>query len=328
MKLFFDYIRHHRLILLAFFICAGIFTGSFILYRLPVGAALYPSVLCLLVLLLFAVFDFLRVKRRHEELSRIKTLTAELIDTLPEPSSVEEEDYAGLVRSLCAQIRLSAEKSAAEYRDMTDYYTVWAHQIKTPIASMRLTLQNADSPQARRLLYDLGRIERYVDMVMTYLRLDSDTSDLVIREHSLDAIVRGSVKKLAGDFIVKRIGLDYGEVDLTVLTDEKWLSFVIGQVLSNALKYTPSGTVSVYTEAPRTLCIRDTGIGIDPADLPRIFENGFTGQNGRTDKAASGIGLYLCSRICKKLGHTLSAASEPGVGTVIRIGFPESDRAL
>ena len=328
MKLFFNYLRHHRLILLAFFICAGIFTGSFILYRLPVGAALYPSALCLAVLLLFSVFDFLRVKRRHDELERMKKLTAELIDTLPEPCSVESEDYQDIIRGICSELKRSAEKSDSELRDMTEYYTVWAHQIKTPIASMRLNLQNSDSPQTRRLLYDLGRIDRYVDMVLTYLRLDSDASDLVIRERSLDTIVRESVKKLAGDFIVRRISLDYGEVDLTVLTDEKWLSFVIGQVLSNALKYTPSGTVSVYTEAPRTLCIRDTGIGIDPADLPRIFEHGYTGLNGRTDKSASGIGLYLCSRICKKLGHTLSAESEPGVGTVIRIGFPESDCAL
>lgn len=328
MKLFFDYLKHHRMTLIAFFLCVGIMTGSFILYRLPVGAALYPAALCMAVLVLFSVFDFMRVKKRHDELERIKKLTAQLIDSLPEADSVEAEDYREIIHGLCAELRQSSEKAAAEYRDMTDYYTVWAHQIKTPIASMRLQLQNSDSPQARRLLYELGRIERYVDMVLTYLRLDSSSSDLVIREHSLDTIVRDAVKKLAGDFIVKRISLDYGEIDLTVLTDEKWLSFVIGQVLSNALKYTPSGTVSIYTEAPDTLCIRDTGIGIDPADLPRIFENGYTGQNGRTDKTASGIGLYLCRRICKKLGHTISAESEPGAGTVMRIGFPESDRLL
>ena len=133
--------------------------------------------------------------------------------------------------------------------------------------------------------------------------------------------MRGAVKKLAGDFINKRIKLEYTELNVEVLTDEKWLAFVIEQVLSNALKYTPEGTVSVYLERPNTLCIRDTGLGIAPEDLPRVFENGYTGYNGRSDKKASGIGLYLCRRICNKLGHTISAESKAGEGTVIRIGL-------
>ena len=202
-----------------------------------------------------------------------------------------------------------------------DYYTVWVHQIKTPIASMRLALQNIDTAQSRQLQSELGRIERYVEIVLTFLRLGSDSTDYVIKEHELDDIVMGAVKKLAGDFINKRIKLEYTELNVEVLTDEKWLAFVIEQVLSNALKYTPEGTVSVYLERPKTLCIRDTGIGIAPEDLPRVFENGYTGYNGRSDKKASGIGLYLCRRICNKLGHTISAESKAGEGTVIRIGL-------
>lgn len=158
-------------------------------------------------------------------------------------------------------------------------------------------------------------------MVLTFLRLGSDSTDYVIKEHELDDIVRGAVKKLAGDFINKRIKLEYTELNVAVLTDEKWLAFVIEQVLSNALKYTLEGTVSVYLESPKTLCIRDTGIGIAPEDLPRVFENGYTGYNGRSDKKASGIGLYLCRRICDKLGHSISAESKAGEGTVIRIGL-------
>lgn len=186
---------------------------------------------------------------------------------------------------------------------------------------MRLALQNIDTAQSRQLLSELGRIERYVEMVLTFLRLGSDSTDYVIKEHELDDIVMGAVKKLAGDFINKRIKLEYTELNVEVLTDEKWLAFVIEQVLSNALKYTPEGTVSVYLERPKTLCIRDTGIGIAPEDLPRVFENGYTGYNGRSDKKASGIGLYLCRRICNKLGHTISAESKAGEGTVIRIGL-------
>lgn len=115
----------------------------------------------------------------------------------------------------------------------------------------------------------------------------------------------------------------YAPLNVSVITDEKWLLFVIEQVLSNALKYTRSGSVSITLEAPKTLCIRDTGIGIAPEDLPRVFEKGYTGSNGRTDKRATGIGLYLCRRILAKLGHSITIASTPGMGTTVRIGLEQ-----
>ena len=202
---------------------------------------------------------------------------------------------------------------------MIDYYTVWAHQIKTPIASMRLHLQNEDSPFARNLLKDLYNIERYVEMVLTFLRLDSDSTDYVFKEYDLDKIVKTSLKKFSREFIDRKLTLIYEPINTTVLTDEKWLGFVIEQVLSNALKYTPSGSITVSLQPPKTLRICDTGIGIAPEDLPRIFENGYTGFNGRTDKSSSGIGLYLCRRICNNLGHGITATSTVDVGTAIDI---------
>lgn len=205
------------------------------------------------------------------------------------------------------------------YTDMIDYYTVWAHQIKTPIASMRLMLQNEDSDLARDLCADLLRIEQYVQMVLCYLRLDSDSTDYVIRQCDLDRIVRQAVRKFAGQFIRKKIRLNYDPVCVRVLTDEKWLLFVLEQVLSNALKYTQTGQVRIFLEEPKTLCIQDTGIGIAPEDLPRVFEKGYTGYNGRLDQRASGIGLYLCSRICRNLGHGLRIQSVLGQGTTVRI---------
>ena len=157
-------------------------------------------------------------------------------------------------------------------------------------------------------------------MVMQYLRLDSDYSDYVLTRHALDDIVRQAVRKYARLFILKKITLDFCETGLTVLTDEKWLLFVIEQILSNSLKYTHSGAISIYAEGG-TLVIADTGIGIRPEDLPRVFDKGFTGYNGRADKKSSGIGLYLCRRITDKLGHTLKIASEVGRGTRVYIGF-------
>lgn len=206
----------------------------------------------------------------------------------------------------------------AQYQDMLDYYTLWAHQIKTPIASMRLCLQQEDTPQARRLLQELSRAEQYVEMVMVYLRLNGG-SDLVLRECELDAIVRRAVRRFAGEFIGRKLKLCYEPLNVSCVTDEKWLLFVIEQVLSNALKYTRAGSITIELEAPKTLVIRDTGIGVAPEDLPRIFEKGYTGYNGRGDQKASGLGLYLCRTICKRLGHTITASSVPDHGTAIRI---------
>ena len=321
MRYFASYVKQHIPALLAFVLCAALYAVTFVFYRFPLKAVIYPTALCLVLLLTFAAADIARTKKKHTELERIKDFDAKLADTFPEAGGIIERDYQEIIRLMREQHEAAEQKYEQNLRETMDYYTVWVHQIKTPIASMRLTLQNIDTAQSRQLQSELGRIERYVEMVLTFLRLGSDSTDYVIKEHELDDIVMGAVNKLAGDFINKRIKLEYTELNVEVLTDEKWLAFVIEQVLSNALKYTPEGTVSVYLERPKTLCIRDTGIGIAPEDLPRVFENGYTGYNGRSDKKASGIGLYLCRRICNKLGHTISAESKAGEGTVIRIGL-------
>ena len=151
---------------------------------------------------------------------------------------------------------------------MLDYYTLWAHQIKTPIASMRLSLQQEDTPKARQLLQELSRAEQYVGMVMVYLRLTDGGSDFVLRTCDLDAIVRQAVRRFAGEFITRKLKLCYEPLNAACVTDEKWLLFVVEQVLSNALKYTREGSITITMEHPKTLVIRDTGIGIAPEDLP------------------------------------------------------------
>ena len=202
---------------------------------------------------------------------------------------------------------------------------MWAHQIKTPIAAMRLVLSGSDTDTARELREELQKTEQYADMVLMYLKLDAGAEDYVIRKCSLDSIIRQSVKKYASQFIRKKIRLEYEPVDYEVLTDEKWLMFVIEQIISNSLKYTRQGSIAITLEAGGVLCIRDTGIGIDEADIPRVFEKGFTGLNGRTDRKATGIGLYLCRRILTSLGHEIRISSSAGEGTAVRIDLSSDD---
>ena len=324
MKLLRLYLRQRWRGISAAFVFCGIFTLTFWLYHLPVGAVLYPTTVCTVLGLVLLVIDFRRVLTKHQKLERIRTLSDAIGENLPEIEGLEDEDYQQIIRLLHEEQTRFHTDTARRYEDMVDYYTIWAHQIKTPIASMRLTLQNEDSALSRKLSGDLFRIEQYVEMVLMFLRLDSDTTDYVIREHDLDSIIRQAVRKFAGEFIARKIQLVYEPLNAKVVTDEKWLSFVNEQVLSNALKYTPAGSITISLEAPKTLCIRDTGIGIAPEDLPRIFEKGYTGYHGRADKKASGIGLYLCKRICNNLGHTITARSIVDVGTIIEIDLAQT----
>lgn len=323
MELFFMYLKQKKKFLILAAVCSLIFLVCFVLYQLPVKAVLYPIGLCLVVLLVFLFMDFRKAHDNYQKLEMMQTSLEMITEHLPKAASLEGDAYQQLIRQMSEDEQNLKDTMERKYADMIDYYTVWAHQIKTPIAAMRLNLQNEDSTLSRKLSADLFRIEQYVEMVLMYLRLDSDASDYVIREYEVDKIVRGAVKKFSSEFINRRIQLDYEALESTVITDEKWLSFVIEQVLSNALKYTPSGTISIYMEEPKTLCIKDTGIGIATEDLPRIFEKGYTGYNGRMDKKASGIGLYLCRRICNNLGHRISAVSEIDKGTVIRIDLEQ-----
>ncbi len=324
MKLFLQYLKQRRRIFLVGVIFCAIFAVSFLLYHLPIDAVIYPVLLCVAVGIMIMFFDFARVKREHESLQGIRTITDAIAGQFPKIDGIKEEDYQQIIQLISEDHGIYRTQTNRKYLDMIDYYTVWAHQIKTPIASMRLHLQNEDSALARKLTSDLHRIEQYVEMVLTFLRLNSESTDYVIKEYDLDKIIKQAVKKFSSEFIGRKLSLMYEPLNTTVITDEKWLSFVIEQVLSNALKYTPSGSVTITLEPEKKLRIRDTGIGIAPEDLPRVFENGYTGYNGRSDKKASGIGLYLCKRICSNLGHTITARSIVDVGTIIDIDLVQT----
>lgn len=323
MRLFFSYLRQHRLSICAYIIFCAVFFLSFYLYELPMAAVLYPALLCAVIGIIALTIDFIGTKRLHETLCRIKDEGSELIGELPEASSVLCSDYGKIIAALKDECRSTRELSNAKFADMTEYYTMWVHQIKTPIASMRLCLQGADFAEARRLGADLMRIEQYVDMVMVYLRLDGDGNDYVFSELELDGILKRSLRRFSSEFIDRKLSLSFEPTEKHIVTDEKWLGFVIDQLLSNALKYTQSGGIKLYLENGDTLCIEDSGIGIAPEDLPRIFERGYTGNNGRSDMRASGIGLYLCGRICKELGITLTATSTVGKGTIMHLDLKQ-----
>lgn len=314
-----DFLRDRARRAAAFVLFALIFRAVYALYRLPGEPYLYALALCLLAGLIAAAADFARYRARRRAIRDLLDRFDAPPCELPEPDGRFEADCFALIRAQSEALRAESARSARERASLTEYYTLWTHQVKTPIAAMRLILQRGDGEDARDLRAELFSIERYVDMALCYSRLDGDSSDLVVRAHDLDAIVRQAVRRYAPAFIRKRLRLELSPIDARVLTDEKWLCFAVEQVLSNAVKYTDRGTVSIFAEAGPALVVRDTGAGIAPEDLPRVFDRGFTGLNGRADKRATGLGLYLTKRVLDRLGHGIRVASEPGRGTEVRI---------
>lgn len=327
MRLLFAYLKNRRKVILLFFLLIIVFAVVSILYNLPIEPIAYAALLCTFLGIMFAGLDFWQYYKKHSLLRELETSITLSIDSLPAAGNLLELDYQNLLETVHRDKMQLVSKADSARTDMIDYYTLWAHQIKTPIAAMRLLLQSSDSEQNTELSSELFKIEQYVEMVLQYLRLESTSTDFILKRYKLDDIVRQAVRKYAKLFIQKKISLDFKEFDCEVLTDEKWLLFVIEQILSNALKYTHEGKISIYTDPSnsKTLVIEDTGIGIQPEDLPRVFEKGFTGYNGRTDKKSTGIGLYLCKRILTKLSHSIAIESEVGKGTLVKIGLDNAN---
>lgn len=318
-KLFFAYLREKRRTLLVFALFLVIFGAVYDLYAAEWEAYLYAAGLCVFVGLVVMAAGFVRFCRRHEE-RRLKAAAVEqeYLD-LPAPETLAEADYQGMLAELGDRRRELSTAFETERQDSLDYYTTWVHQIKTPIAVMEMILRSEDTEEHRELSAELFRIGQYVEMALGYVRLSGGANDLVLQEYALDDLIRRSVRKYAPQFIRKKIRLTYEPTAVTVLTDEKWLCFILEQLLSNAVKYTPQGGVTIEVSPGKVLTVCDTGLGIAPEDLPRIFEKGFTGYNGRADKKSTGLGLYLCKQAADKLGIRITAASEPGVGTAISL---------
>lgn len=301
----------------------GVFSLLCFLRNVPQDVTVYMIVLMAAVGAAGFCFHYGKYRKHHLVLALLAAEPQGKTEALPEADGLLARDYQQIITSYERQFQEEQIKMEQKYRDMMEYYTMWTHQIKTPIAAMRLLLQEEDTPLSREMQSELFQTEQYVQMALQYLRMEKMTSDLVFARYDLDALIRQAVRKYAPLFIRRKIILSYEPVHCEVLTDEKWLVFVLEQILSNALKYTKSGSIHIYLspDAPKTLVIEDTGIGIAPEDLPRIFEKGYTGCNGRADKRSTGIGLYLCRQIMEKLSHTIRIESEMGVGTKVYLGL-------
>lgn len=350
-----QYLEEKKAAIFLYFVTVLLFVAVGCLYHMEnLGKLLYA------VLLTFALWlgagilygiRYVRKRRALEAAQREFEQSGELqlrevceADRGPEREERPETAEQQIIRLLktVEEARNGEQRNREEKEtDRRDYFLMWAHQIKTPIAAMKLLLEESgDCRNNFRMREELFKIEQYAEMVLTIQRLESMASDLVLQEYELAPLLRQAVRKYSVLFINKGLKVEVPEEECRVLTDEKWFSFCLEQILSNAVKYTEKGKITfgvTWQEVPAesadagerkdcaVLYIEDTGMGIRPEDLPRIFDKGFTGYNGRVDKRATGIGLYLCKRICRQLGIAIRVESRFGKGTRVELGIPISD---
>lgn len=314
-KAFTDSIKKSRLIFLLLFVVVAVNLLVFVLYRLPLEPFIYSVILSLIIGIATFIIVYSHEYKQAEKRSRLLSGIYTEWKSFEADNTYAEADYCDMIHLLGEKIEQLTVDYSSEHKDMLDYYTAWVHQIKTPIAVMRMRLGIEDSDFSRAMSAELFRIEQYVDMVLQYIRLGSTSNDLKFSEYDLDELVRETIHKFSQQIILRKLRLDYGGTDIKVITDKKWFSVILDQLFSNAVKYTPGGTISIKVTEDRRLIVSDTGIGIAPEDVPRIFEKGYTGNNGRIEKRSSGLGLYLCKQAADKLSINIKCESILGEGT-------------
>ena len=318
-----NYFKKRKAGLIGYLLFTIVYFGIFALYGVPMDAPVYAFIITFTLLVAFVVFDLFKYAKKVKIVDDLVKQERIDSDTFPESEDRVEICYQEMLKKLEDKMQELESVVYISRQEMKDYYGMWVHQIKTPIAALHVLLQSEEL-SARDMKQEVFKIEQYVEMVLTYLRMEEMSSDLRFERHALDEMVKQAVRKYSKMFILKKIGLDYQPLNMEVVTDDKWFVFVIEQLLSNALKYTKEGTISIYVEKGE-LVIEDTGIGIWPDDLPRVFERGFTGYNGHCDKKSTGIGLYLCKCILDQLHLSIRMESEIDHGTKVMIHLEQEE---
>lgn len=325
-----EYLKERTLFLLINFILFIILSSIMLLININSKIIILIFCIWFLPVLTYILIEFVKQKMLYNELNSIldnldkKYLLPEI---MKEPANIEGK----LLYDVLRQTNKDMHEHVKNYRDREneyrEYIETWVHEIKTPIASTRLIIDNNPNDITRNIQDEIKKIEEYIEQVLYYSRSNHVSKDYLIKEVSLAPLVRSVIKKNSRDFISKSISVDIEAVEGTVYSDAKWLEFILNQVIGNAIKYMREryGRLKIYTIHNKNnivLTIEDNGIGIIEKDINRVFEKGFTGENGREFGKSTGIGLYLCKKLAEQLGLGLTLTSKTGEGTKVRIIFP------
>ncbi|MBU0279047.1 MULTISPECIES: sensor histidine kinase [unclassified Gemella] len=321
-KILLSYLKK-QIILFSILIISNILLifSTIFLYDVETEAVLYPIFIEVLILILYFLYDFSIFSRKYQNLEILKNNLYTELKKIDKSENIVENKYIDVINKLIEENKKIIEKNRQETKEIIDYYTMWVHQIKTPIAALSFLIENSEDENKKQEEIELFKIEQYVNMVNSYLRLDNNKNDLVIEKIKISEAINNVLKKYAILFFSKNLNIEYTQIDLSIISDQKWLEFILEQIINNAIKYSKKqGVIKIYRKE-NSLIIEDTGIGISADNLPRIFDKGYTGFNGRKEKKSSGLGLYLTKKTVDKLGFLIDIDSEINKGTRVKISF-------
>lgn len=317
------YLKYQSKIIFSMVLASLLFSMFEYLFHADLEDIVYSVFLYLFIMFLFLMYDYYHFLKKYKKLNNLQGNLSIYAQDVPKAENPVEEKYNEILQRLYEVIEGTINRFDNQTTENEEYYTLWIHQIKTPIAAMHFVLQNMeDIPQKAVLELELFKIEQYVELTLQFIKIGNIESDLVINQYPLKDMVNRSIRKYSLLFIHKGLGVSVTGCEETITTDSKWFTFLLEQILSNAVKYTNAGAIQIYTrqdEKGTYLTIEDTGIGIKKEDIKRVFEKGYTGFNGRMDNKASGIGLYLAKKVAAALNHKMTIESVVGKGTKVHI---------
>ncbi|MGY3750726.1 sensor histidine kinase [Vagococcus acidifermentans] len=319
-----SFMKERRLLFATYVLVCGAIALTLVLHDLPlvvfVDAFLFSGVL----LLLISVWDFWGYYHHYRQLVRLNQLdhydSSRLVD-LPKPETIQQAEYQKLFMSAVKESEQLTSEFEEKNQQLMDYYAMWSHQIKTPLAALQVLVQSGSTDETL-MKNELFSIEEYLKMMLHFLKMSHLEDDLVFKTVPLRPLVNQIIRRYAPFFIQKDLTVSIDPFEATVVTDEKWLAFILEQIIFNSIKYTKQGGITIHFTGSE-LVVEDTGIGILPQDLPRVFDKGYTGFSGREDKKATGLGLSMSRTIAERLGIHLSLSSEVGQGTQVTLHFPQ-----
>ena len=299
MKLLWDYIKSQSVILFGYLLVCIVFISIFEFAKIEIEYVFLGVEILGFVLFIYLIMYWFN----YQKISDVKDDNERLLDE------------NGKLKSEILDQR----------DDLNAYFLMWLHQIKTPMTVSKLLLEKPDETTNTKLKMQLIYIEQYINMAMNYLKVIDHSTDMDITQVNLDDIIKNLLKKYSLLFIHNHISLEYQSNVTFVVSDSRWLTILIEQILSNALKYTENGKISIqYLEDKHALEIKDTGIGIRSEDIPKIFDRGYSGFNGRMNEKSSGLGLYLAKKISEKLNIQIEVESKLSKGSIFRLVFPNN----
>ena len=321
MKLIGNYLKENIKVYVMYVLFTGLTLVTIYLYELPQDLFLDITLFLTFVLVVYSLIEGYRYRQKIKQLQHLqeRSLTLHSMAFFPKATQKNEQIYQELLQKLLQEKERQQQQTMEQQEIFLEDFGLWMHQIKTPIAALDLLVQSSEIDR-KLMKNELFKINECLQLMLNYLRQNLSQEDLVIEKIQLEPVVKKVLKKYAIFFSQKNLRLVLKGLNITVYTDRKWLIFILEQVVFNAIKYTENGEIALCWE--NQLVIADTGMGIRPEDVPRVFEKGYTGYNGREQQRASGLGLYLCTIVAEKIGISLSLTSELGKGTKVMLDFP------